>query len=492
MVIPRQTLKTTMPLHNAAVGAGRPPTLHKVSLRVRVRDLAERTLLDKHAPACVVINAEGDVLYIHGRTGRYLEPAVGEPSGSILKMAREGLRRELAAGIRKALTQTEAVRYERLRVRTNGGMSLVNLTIEPKSGPDPVKGVLLVLFEDVPATGDLVGAPAVESLADGEQRIADLDRELSAKEEYLRAPVEELETANEELESTNEEMQSSNEELQSTNEELQSINEELVTVNSELQQTVVELSRANDDISNMFAGTGIGTLFVDQHLLIRRFTPTVTAIMNLIPADVGRPLNDITLRLKDDSGLVSAANTVLDTLEMVEAQVETGDGRMYHMRAQPYRTLDNVIEGAVLTFADVTEQQRLQSQLGELARAAAEAGEFAQIVLDTVREPQLVLDGELTVVTANEILLATFDQARDALFGRPLGEVDGGAWHSPDPLELLLKVLPKTKKLGDYGLRLAGGSLGPCTVTLNALELIQNPEKRRLMLLTVTDIERDA
>ena len=188
---------------------------------MRVRDLAERTLLDKHAPACVVINAEGDVLYIHGHTGRYLEPAAGEPSGSLLKMAREGLRLELTAGVRKALAQKEAVRYERLRVKTNGDVSLVNLIIEPMSGPDAVKGVLLVLFEDVPAADDAVNATAAEPIADREQRIADLDRELSAKEEYLRTTVEELETSNEELKSTNEEMQSTNEELQSTNEELE-------------------------------------------------------------------------------------------------------------------------------------------------------------------------------------------------------------------------------------------------------------------------------
>jgi two-component system CheB/CheR fusion protein len=159
---------------------------------VRVRDLAERTLLDKHAPACVVINAEGDVLYIHGHTGRYLELAAGEPSGSLLKMAREGLRLQLTSGVRKVLAQKEAVRYERLRVRTDGGVSLVNLIIEPMSGPDAIKGVMLVLFEDVPAAPDVVNQTSAEPIADREQRIADLDRELSAKEEYLRTAVEEL------------------------------------------------------------------------------------------------------------------------------------------------------------------------------------------------------------------------------------------------------------------------------------------------------------
>ena len=633
-VTPRQLLTTAMPLR-AVAGDGRRPPLQEVPLRVRVRDLAERTLLDKHAPACVVINAEGDVLYIHGHTGRFLEPPPGEPSGSLLKMAREGLRLEITAGVRKALAQKETVRYERLRVRTDGGVALVNLIIEPMPGPDAVKGVMLVLFEDVPVTADVVGATAAEPIADREQRIADLDRELSAKEEYLRTTVEELETSNEELKSTNEEMQSSNEELQSTNEELetsreelQSVNEELVTVNSELQQKIEELSRANNDMNNMLAGTGIGTLFVDRQLLITRFTTAVTAIMNLIPTDVGRPLNDIAPRLKGDVDLVAAVTSVLDTLAPVEMQVESGGGRLYQMRVVPYRTLENVIEGAVLTFVDVTdrrqaeanlrhthallqaaldqspagiaiadapdgalryvndagllirggdretivngvgidryvaswqlldldggplqtdevplahairfgeafsrefivrrtegddrvvvgnaapitddagevvagivvfddvtEERRLQARLDELARAVAETGELAQSVLDTVREPQLVLDGELTVVTANKAFMATFQQTRDEILGRPLSEVYDGALLRPELLELLLKVLPRKKKLDDYELSLTTGALGPCTVTLNALELLQTPEKRRLMLLTVTSIDRGA
>jgi len=494
-VTPRtKLLAASMPMPDAALG--RRTALMQPPLRLRVRDLAEKALLDKHAPACVVVNAEGDVLYIHGHTGRYLEPPAGEPSGSIHKMAREGLRLELSSGMRKALTQKEPVRYERLRLRTSDGTALVNLIIEPMPGPDAVKGVLLVLFEDVPETQDTLNEAALEPIADREQRIADLDRELSAKEEYLRTTVEELETSNEELKSTNEEMQSSNEELQSTNEELetsreelQSVNEELVTVNSELQQKIEELSRANNDMNNMLSGTGIGTLFVDQKLRIQRFTPAVTEIMNLIPTDIGRLLGDIAQRLTGDTDVVSAATTVLDTLNTIETHVRTSDERVYVMRAQPYRTLDNVIEGAVLTFVEVTEQQRLQAALDETAKAVAEAGAFAQNVLDTVREPELVLDGELTVVTANKAFLATFQQVRDDIIGHPLSEVYDGAWLNPDLVELLLEVLPAKKKLDDFKVGLTSGALGPRTITLNALEVLQTPGKRRLILLTVTDIE---
>ena len=195
--------------------------------------------------------------------------------------------------------------------------------------------------------------------------------------------------------------------------------------------------------------------------------------------------------LKGDVDLVGAVTTVLETLATAEAQVKDDGERFYQMRVQPYRTVENVIDGAVLTFDDVTEQQRLQSQLDEAASVAAAAGEFARSVLDTVREPKLVLDAELTVVTANKAFLATFEQAPDAVIGRPLREIDAGAWHRPDLLKLL-EVLPEKERIDDFELSLTSGALGQCTVTLNALKLVQAPEKRRLVLLTVTDIDRGA
>ena len=242
-------------------------------------------------------------------------------------------------------------------------------------------------------------------------------------------------------------------------------------------------------MNNMIAGAGIGTLFVDRHLLIQRFTPMVTAIMNLIPSDIGRPISDITPRLKGDVDLTSVVATVVENLSTVEVQVEDGAGHVYQMRVQPYRTLDNVIEGAVLTFVDVTERHRLQANLDELSKSAAEAGEFAQSVLDTVREPQLVLDGNLKVVTVNKAFSATFKQKPDEVLGLPLSDIDNGAWHSPELLDLLLKVLPKKKELGYYQLKLVGKKRAPREVTLNALELIQAPGKRRLMLLTITSVD---
>ncbi len=213
---------------------------------------------------------------------------------------------------------------------------------------------------------------AAEAPLEGQdQRLTTLERELRAKEEYLQTTVEELETANEELKSTNEELQSANEELQSTNEELetskeelQSVNEELVTVNTELQKKIEELSRANNDMNNLMAGTNIGTLFLDHQLRIQRYTPATTSVINLIQTDIGRPVSDIVSRFKDYDRLVPDTRAVLDTLIPKEEQVQTQEGQWFQMRIQPYRTLENVIEGAVLTFVDITEQKKLQMAAG--------------------------------------------------------------------------------------------------------------------------------
>jgi two-component system, chemotaxis family, CheB/CheR fusion protein len=327
-----------------------------------LRDITERSLLTRHTPAAAVVGADGNVLFIHGRTGRFLEPASGEASPNLVYMAREGLRRELAAGIRRVVAKGEPVVYQRLHVKTNGDVALVDLRIEQMEPNDYPQKTYLVTFTETPLE---VASEATAGVATGEyeQRIADLERELTSKEEYVQTAMEELETSNEELKSMNEELQSSNEELQSSNEELetskeelQSVNEELVTVNAELQQKLEELSQANNDMNNLLAGTGIGTVFVDHQLRIQRFTPAATKIINLIQTDAGRPISDIVSRLDAEQDLVGDIQEVLDTLTVKEAEVRTAGGGQYLMRIQPYRTVDNVIEGAVITFVDVSSR----------------------------------------------------------------------------------------------------------------------------------------
>jgi two-component system, chemotaxis family, CheB/CheR fusion protein len=315
----------------------------------------------------------------------YLEPAPGESGPSnILKMAREGLGRDLTIALHKAAGTGETVRCTGVRVKTNGDFTTVNLIVRPVAvAPSalPEPPLYLVILEPVqePMIGDKLslpdgqaGKPSSEEPVsmDADDRIAALKQELRAKEEYLQTANEELETSNEELKSSNEEMQSVNEELQSTNEELetskeelQSVNEELATVNAELQTKVADLGRANNDMNNLLAGTGIATVFVDHQLRILRFTPAATRITNLIQSDIGRPVSHIVSNLPGYGNLKEDIQAVLDTLVSKEADVQTAEGRWYTMCIQPYRTMDNVIEGAVLTFMDVTAARKLHEAL---------------------------------------------------------------------------------------------------------------------------------
>ena len=378
----RPTFGSLLPTLTAG-GVSPPPQQQKVSGdgMISLRSLTEQALLQQYALAGILVDARGDILYLHGRTGRYLEPTPGEASLNILKMAREGLHLPLTSDLHKAVKYERAVHHPGLLVKTNGDFSTANLSVHPVAAPSATGQTLyLVTLVEVPdanphlvdgtsvVTGEGAGPTGVDV------RIVALKEELRAKDEYLQSTNEEMETANEELKSTNEEMQSVNEELQSTNEELetskeelQSVNEELATVNSELQIKVADLSRANNDMNNLLAGTGIGTIFVDHHLGIQRFTPDATQVINLILSDVGRPLGHIVSNLVGYDHLIADVRAVLDTLIPREIEVRTQAGSWYLMRIRPYRTLDNVIEGAVITFTDITEMKTAREALRESA-----------------------------------------------------------------------------------------------------------------------------
>ena len=355
------------------LASGKAATSPKPSLK----ELTEQTLLQEVVPVAALVNSSGDILYLHGRTGLYLEPTQGNAGiNNILKMAREGLKSELTKALHRAVLAKERVKCAGLRVKTNGHHTQVNLSVCPvtSSGGSLLETPLfLVMLEEAPGAASPAGQALVHTAAplqaealapapDATAQIAELNEQLRAKEEYLHAANEELETSNEELKSSNEEMQSVNEELQSTNEEmetskeeLQSINEELATVNTELQSKVTDLSRANNDMNNLLAGTGIATVFVDQKLRILRFTPSATQIINLILSDIGRPIAHIVSNLNGYSRLVEDAKKVLATLVPHETDVQNADGKSFTLRILPYRTLDDVIEGVVITFMDITE-----------------------------------------------------------------------------------------------------------------------------------------
>jgi two-component system CheB/CheR fusion protein len=290
----------------------------------------------------------------------------------------------LTTVLHKAVAQKEPVLRPGLRVRTNGDFTMVNLTLRPVAADPDASGeakLFLVVLErasePVPEqsneTAGIDAAGGTDKSSTGvETRIEALKQELRDKDEYLQSANEELETINEELKASNEEMQSVNEELQSTNEELetskeelQSVNEELSTVNAELQTKVADLSLANNDMNNLLSGTGIGTIFVDYQLRILRFTPTVTQVINLILTDVGRPVGHVVSNLIGYDSLVKDIQAVLDSLTPKEVEVQTRADAWYLLRIRPYRTLENVIEGAVITFTDITEVKKAQAALKE-------------------------------------------------------------------------------------------------------------------------------
>ncbi len=339
------------------------------------REITESMLLDDYAPACVLVSEKGEGLYFQGDTGRYLKPPKGVASWNILGLAREGLRLDLSTALRKVATHKKSIRFENVKVKTNGDTQLINLTVKPASEQPGQGAAMLVVFEDIePAAEAESGMLPSELSVAADRRVLDLERELRSNREYLQTTIEELETSNEELKSTNEELQSSNEELQSTNEELetskeelQSVNEELVTVNSEHEVKLDELSKTYNDMANLLASTEIGTIFLDNKLRVQRFTPAATRLVKLIPSDVGRPLSDIATHITDDN-LVAEVEQVLDDLSPREREVQTRKGQWYLVRMRPYRTTENIIDGAVITFSDISDQKRVQQQLQSLTQ----------------------------------------------------------------------------------------------------------------------------
>ncbi|PKM68637.1 MAG: chemotaxis protein CheR [Firmicutes bacterium HGW-Firmicutes-2] len=364
-----------------------------------LREITEQAILKDNSVSGILVNDNGDTLYIHGRTGMYLEPSQGEVGVSnILKMAREGLRRELKNALKNCIEKNETVRIQEINVRTNGHFTKVNLTVKPvRIGTISTKKrtLYIILLEEAKeqAINRKVEVNEAHPTVESDAYIEELKSELRLKDEYLQAANEELETSNEELKSSVEEMQSVNEELQSTNEELetskeelQSINEELTTVNSELQVKVHDLSQVSNDMNNLLSGTNIATIFLDHQQNILRFTPTANKIINLISSDIGRPVTHIASNLVEYNQLTVDVKTVLDTLILKNIEVQTLDGNWYEMIIQPYRTIENVIEGVVLTFVDITEARTAKDKL-----AVSEMR--YRTLFETAQEGILILDG---------------------------------------------------------------------------------------------------
>ncbi len=386
--------------------ASREPQKKGVSLQ----SAAEELVLHRFAPPSVLVNDKGNILYVCGKTGRYLEPAAGKANWNVFAMARRGLEYDLAAAFQKALRRQGPVTARAVQVGADPAprarasqpsraaardATYVDITIQKLDDPESLRGTVMIVFDEVPApdapgrTGR-TGRTATDpkrgpSAAALEAKLQHARAELLSTREGMQMSQEELKSTNEEMQSTNEELQSTNEELTTSKEEMQSMNEELQTVNSELQVKVDELSRSNNDMKNLLNSTDIATLFLDNDLKVRRFTTQATKIIKLIPGDVGRPISDLASDLLYPE-LCDDVREVLRTLGSAEKPIAAEGDRWFAVRIMPYRTLDNRIDGVVINFVDISAAKALEAKMQE--KQVALEGRISQqsAEMDATRE----------------------------------------------------------------------------------------------------------
>jgi len=451
----------------------------------------DRLILRRYAPAGVVVNADMEIVQVRGKTGSYLEATPGAASLNLFRMAREGLPSALRQAVRRASKSGDPVKVEGLRVKANGGFRDVDLEViplAPREGPKDRH--YLILFFEQRAQGT---SPVSARDRTREPKIADrrrrtqLARELAAAHEHLQtineeheATIEELRSASEEAQSSNEELQSTNEELETAKEELEATNEELTTVNDELNSRNLELLQLGGDLGNLLASIQVPIIMVSSDLRIRRMTPGTERVLNVAPADIGRPLGDIRLSL-DVPELEALLREVMETLIIQERDVEARDGRWYSVRARPYRTADNRIDGAVVSFVDIDALKRGLDQ-------AKEARDQAQAIIATVREPLVILDPDLRVVTANPSFYETFQTSREATENQSFFEIGGRQWNVPRLRTLLEEVLPRESVVERFEVEHRFETIGWRTMLLNARRVLAATGQPSLILLAIDDV----
>jgi two-component system, chemotaxis family, CheB/CheR fusion protein len=364
--------------------------------------LADHLLLQNYSPAAVLVNNKGDILYISGHTGKYLELAAGKANWNIFAMTREGLRNEMVDAFQRALRQKEKIIIRNLTVAANGSTQTLDLAIQAIEEPEELRGMVMIVFTEVEATSETTVTSGIKQAVKGHSRLAQTQLELQHSREELQgvreemqASQEELRSANEELQSTNEELQSTNEELTTSREEMQSLNEELQTVNNELQAKLDELSITSDDMKNLLDSTDIATIFLDSTLMLRRFTSEATKMLRLIPGDAGRPITDIASDLFYPE-LPDDALDVMKTLVSAEKQVSTREGKWFDVRIMPYRTLQSKIDGLVITLMDITSFKTLEAELRRTA-------ERINNILEITSDAYFSLDNALHVTYINPV-----------------------------------------------------------------------------------------
>ena len=477
-----------------------PVAARKAAPDTRATDLSEsdRVLLARFAPAGVVIDGDNQVVQFHGQTGPYLQPAPGQASLNLMKLAREGLLYGLQTALHEARTRRAPARKEGLRVRENGHFRAVNIEVVPLPPGGDARRCLVVFQDAAPPSKSAADPPPQRGRGRkpargragrgrGDTRVQALESELAASRDYMQSIIQNLEAANEELQSANEEVLSSNEELQSTNEELdtakeelQSSNEELNTLNDELQGRNEELSHVNGDLVNLLANVHIAIVMVTSDLRVRRMTPAAEKLLNLIPGDVGRPIGDIRsgIELPDLQALIHQS---IKDMTVQERDVRDAQGRWYSLRVRPYKTLEDKIDGAVVALVNVDESRRTErTQAGrrvdaadERARNALAGQHIAEAVIEALDHPLLLLDEDQTVRSVNHAFRTRFGLEEGQGVGLPLTDLVHGQLDGPGLRQLLRQV---RENGGARDLRLAYNAGGTRRqLTVNARR-VSNPD----------------
>ncbi|NDP21100.1 MAG: PAS domain S-box protein [Paludibacter sp.] len=378
-----------------------------------IQTLADQLLLQHFSPPGVLVNENGDIIYISGKTGKYLEPAVGKANMNIFAMLREGLQTEFLHAFRQAIIKKTAIDLKNVIVGISGGMQQVHIKIQWIDKPEQLKGMVMIVFNDLPIsledkpTKKRSKSSNIFNQLELEKEVQHVREEMQNTLEEVQTSQEELKTSNEEFQSTNEELQSTNEELTTSKEEMQSLNEELQTVNAELMSKVEEFTQVNNDMKNLLNSTEIATLFLDKELNIRRYTDQATKIFKLRKTDIDRPLTDLVSDLIYPE-MVNDSHEVLKTLVFVKKQIPTKDGRWFSIRIMPYRTFDDRIDGLVITFFNITDLKELEAELNEKEQ-------MHQLIL--MNSSDIIIQ-----ISANDEILE-FNRQAEKFFGIKLKEV---------------------------------------------------------------------
>jgi two-component system CheB/CheR fusion protein len=452
-----------------------------------VQKEVEHLLLTEYGPPGVVVTGDLGILQFIGRMGSFLEPAPGQASLNLAKLTQGNLSLDISSIIHAAKKQDGPVIREGVRIKSNGRYRTITLEVVPIKGGSARESYFLVLFREEGPDGQrkpvLIEAKGARRKGE-EAEVRRLTKELEYTRAHVQSIMEEQEATNEELRSANEEIQSSNEELQSTNEELetakeelQSSNEELTTLNEELQNRNTELSMLNNDLNNLVNNINIPVVMLSRDRRVRRYTPLAEKVLNLIPTDIGRPITDLKPNI-DIPNLESLVAESVDTMSLNELEVQDRYGHWYSLRIRPYKTAENVIEGAVLTLMDI---DALKAEVKELRV-------YAEAIVETVREPLIVLDGNLRLVTTNAAFYETFKTSKEETEGRFIYSLGDDQWNIPALRELLERILPAQTAFEGFEVKHKFPNIGERTMLLNGRQIRTRQGGAPLILLAIEDI----